>query len=93
MGGIPLAMLIDGTFKKWEKLYTIELSESSCGIASTRYKSYEEKGEDYNFNLNFSEEKDKNFKDRQSYFNGKLNLLPGDSGVRLKEVLDEVEEP
>ena len=40
-GGIPQLMLEDGTFNQWEKIYTIELNEEMCKIASKRYSLYE----------------------------------------------------
>ena len=49
LGGIPLMSLVDKSFEKWDKMYTIELSEKCCKIASTRYKLYEELGIEHNF--------------------------------------------
>ena len=92
LGGIPLMMMVDKSFEAWNKLYTIELSERCCKIASTRYKLYEQLGINHNFQEKWSDEEDNDFFDRESYFSGKLNLLHGDSGSRLKDVLNEVDE-
>ena len=40
LGGIPLMSLVDKSFDNWNKMYTIELSEKCCKIASTLYKLY-----------------------------------------------------
>ena len=92
LGGTTLGTLIDKSFERWDKLYTIELSEKCCKIASTRYKLYEKLGIEHNFNDEWSGEEDTNFMDKESYFNGKLNLFHGDSSSRLKDVLNEVDE-
>ena len=92
LGGIPLMSLVDKSFEKWDKMYTIELSEKCCKIASTRYKLYEELGIDHNFEEKWSDEEDKDFNNRKSYFDDKLHLLQGDSSDRLKDVMDEVDE-
>jgi len=92
LGGVPLMMLADKSFIKWNKIYTIELSEKCCKIASKRYELYEKLGLDHNFQENWSGDSDENFSDRKSYFNDKLTLLHGDSVNRLKDVLDEVDE-
>ena len=90
LGGTPLMMLVDKSFKKWKKIYTIELSEKCCKIASTRYKLYEQLGINHDFKEKWSKEEDSSFVDRKSYFEGKLNLLNGNSAKRLKDVLSEV---
>lgn len=92
LGGIPLMSLVDKSFDEWDKMYTIELSEKCCKIASTRYKLYEELGKEHDFEEKWSGEEDKDFSDRESYFNNKLHLLHGDSSERLKDVMDEVDE-
>ena len=86
-------MLADSSFNDWKNIYTIELSDDACKIASTRYELFEKYGVGFNFNDNWSSDKDELFEDRKSYFNNKLHLLQGDSGKRLKDVLDEVDEP
>ena len=88
-GGIPQRMLQDGTFNEWEKIYTIELNEEMCKIASKRYSLYESGG---SFNQD-TDEKDETFKDRKEFFGGKLLLVQGDSGEKLKDVLSEIHEP
>ena len=92
LGGIPLMSLVDKSFDDWDKMYTIELSEECCKIASTRYKLYEELGKSHDFKEQWSKDEDKDFNDREKYFDGKLHLLQGDSSDRLKDVLDEVDE-
>ena len=89
LGGIPLMSLVDKSFDEWDKMYTIELSEKCCKIASTRYKLYEELGKEHDFEEKWSSEEDKDFSDRESYFNDSLHLLHGDSSERLKDVMDE----
>ena len=95
LGGTTLGTLIDKSFNRWDKLYTIELSEKCCKIASTRYKLYEKFGIEHYFNdgeIDTVDKEDSDFLDRMSYFNGKLNLLHGDSSNRLKDILNEVDE-
>ena len=92
LGGIPLMSLVDKSFDDWTKMYTIELSEKCCKIASTRYKLYEEFGKGHDFKEQWSKEEDNNFNNRETYFNDKLHLLHGDSAERLKDVLDEVDD-
>jgi len=88
-GGIPQRMLMDGTFDKWDKVYTIELNNEMCKIASKRYSLFE-KGENFNTD---TDERDESFNDRKEFFNGKLVLLQGDSSERIKDILEEVNEP
>ena len=88
-GGIPQRMLMDGTFGEWDKVYTIELNPEMCKVASKRYSLFEKGG---NFDTN-TDEKDETFNNRKEFFNGKLVLLQGDSSERIKDVLDEVDEP
>ena len=88
-GGIPQRMLEDGSFGQWTKIYTIELNLEMCKIASKRYSLFE-KGETFDFN---TDEKDETFNGRKEFFGGKLVLIQGDSSEKLKEVLDEVNEP
>ena len=90
-GGIPQRMLMDGTFDKWDKVYTIELNNEMCKVASKRYSLYEEMGVG-NFNRD-TEDKDETFDSRKEYFNSKLVLLQGDSSDKLKDVITEVDEP
>ena len=92
IGGIPLRMLNDGTFYEWDKVYTIELSEDNCKMASFKYSIYENGGNNDDINKHPGE-KDESFKDRKEFFDGKLVLLQGDSSEKLKDVLSEVNEP
>ena len=88
-GGIPQMMLEDKSFNDWNKIYTIELNLEMCKIASKRYSLYES-GKSFDRNTN---EKDESFKDRKEFFDGKLVLICGNSAEKLKEVLNEVDEP
>ena len=88
-GGIPQLMLEDGTFNQWEKIYTIELNEEMCKIASKRYSLYEA-GQPFDRD---TDEKDETFNGRKEFFGGKLVLIQGDSGKKLKDVLSEINEP
>ena len=62
MGGIPHRMLeTNGNFNPFDKLYTIELGEDLCKVASKRYKLYSEyKGDLSKFNFH-TDEKDESF--------------------------------
>lgn len=88
-GGVPQMMLDDKTFNQWEKIYTIELNEDMCKIASKRYSLYEA-GEPFDRDTN---EKDETFNGRKEFFGGKLVLVHGDSSEKLKEVLSEIDKP
>ena len=90
-GGIPQKMLDDGSFSEWDKIYTIELNNDMCKVASKRYFLYDELGVG-KFNRD-TDDKDETFNSRKEYFNGKLILLQGHSSDRLKDVIDEVSEP
>ena len=93
-GGTPHAIMdrtgeLDICFKKY---YTIELGENICKIASKRYKYFEE----YNFtppyNLMHCDEIDKDFNKEQEYFNNRVKLINGDSGVEVGKILKDVNE-
>jgi hypothetical protein len=88
-GGVPQMMLDDGTFNQWKKIYTIELNEEMCKIASKRYSLYEE-GKPFDRD---TDEKDETFNGRKEFFDGKLVLVQGDSAEKLNEVLSEINEP
>jgi hypothetical protein len=92
LGGTALMALVDKSFDRWDKIYTIDLSEKCCKISSTRYKLYEKFGINHDFKEQWSGEEDTEFYDRESYFDGKLNLLHGDSSIRLMDVLNEVDQ-
>ena len=92
LGGTALMTLIDKSFNRWDKIYTIDLSEKCCKISSTRYKLYEKFGVDHAFKGQWSHDEESEFQDRKSYFDGKLNLLHGDSAARLKDVLNETDQ-
>ena len=94
MGGIPHRMLeTNGNFNPFDKLYTIELGEEICKVASNRYKLFTEHSGDFskfNFHTN---EKDESFSGSEYYFDNKLKLICGDSSEVLKDVLSELDEP
>ena len=93
-GGTPHTIMdrtgkLDECFRKY---YTIELGEDICKIASKRYKYFEE----YNFtppyNLMHCDEIDKDFNKEQEYFNNRVKLINGDSGVEVGKILKDVNE-
>jgi hypothetical protein len=95
MGGTPHRIMeqteeLDQCFKKY---YTIELGKDICKIASRRYKYFEE----YNYSppqhLAHCDELDENFSKEQEYFNNRVRLINGDSGVEIGKVLKKVNEP
>ena len=94
MGGIPHRMLeTNGNFNPFDKLYTIELGNEICKVASKRYKLFEEHNGDLSkFNFH-TEVKDESFRDSEYYFDNKLKLICGDSSEVLKDVLSELDEP
>ena len=94
-GGTPHAIMdrtgqLDECFKKY---YTVELGKDICKIASKRYKYFEE----YNFtppyNLMHCDELDESFNKEQEYFNNRVKLINGDSGVEVGKILEGVDEP
>ena len=93
LGGTPQRMIQDGTFSKWKKVYTIELSADSCKVASKRYKLFEEHGVSGDFDPDTGEA-DETFKDRGEYFDGKLVLVNGESEIVLRDILmNEIDDP
>ena len=93
-GGIPHRMLETyGTLDPFKKIYTIEIDEDICKVASKRYKLFEKyKGDTSKFNPH-TDKKDETFKDRGEYFDEKLVLLCSDSPVMLKKILNDINEP
>ena len=93
-GGVPHRMLeTNGNFNPFEKLYTIELSEDICRVASKRYKLFmEHDGDLSKFNLH-TDEKDKFFSGSEYYFDNKLKLICGDSPKVLEDILLNIDEP
>jgi len=94
-GGTPHVIMdrtgqLDGCFKKY---YTVELGKDICKIASKRYKYFEE----YNFtppyNLMHCDELDESFNKEQEYFNNRVKLINGDSGVEVGKILKNIDEP
>jgi len=94
MGGIPHRMLeTNGNFNPFDKLYTIELGEEICKIASYRYKLFTEHSGDFSkFNFH-TDKKDESFNGSEYYFDNKLKLICGDSSEVLRDVLSELDEP
>ena len=94
MGGIPHRMLEkNGNFYPFEKIYTIEIGEDICKIASKRYKLFEEYAGDMSkFNFH-TDEKDESFSGSEYYFDNKLKLICGDSAEMLDNILSEINEP
>ena len=93
-GGTPHAIIdktgqLDECFKKY---YTVELGKDICKIASKRYKYFEE----YNFtppyNLMHCDELDESFNKEQEYFNNRVKLINGDSGVEIGKILKNIDE-
>ena len=93
-GGVPHRMLeTNGNFNPFEKLYTIELSEDICRVASKRYKLFMENDGDLSKFDFHTDEKDESFSGSEYYFDNKLKLICGDSSEVLKDVLSELDEP
>lgn len=84
------------TFKSispFQKIYTFELGENICKIASKRFKLYEEfNGDLSKFNFH-TDELDETFKNRESYLNNSIHLINKDSVAGLKELLTQIDEP
>ncbi|HJM47141.1 MAG TPA: hypothetical protein QGH56_04910 [Candidatus Marinimicrobia bacterium] len=93
-GGIPHRMLETyGTLDPFEKIYTIEISEDICKVASRRYKLFEKyQGDASKFNPHI-DEKDELFDSTGEYFDGKLILINDDSVKGLKQLLPLINEP
>ena len=96
MGGVPHRMLETyGTLQPFDKIYTIELGEDICKVASKRYKSYIENDGDLNkFNFH-TNEKDDSFLNEEEYQFGDtiLKLICGDSPKVLEDILKDINEP
>lgn len=96
MGGVPHRMLETyGTLQPFDKIYTIELGEDICKVASKRYKSYIENDGDLNkFNFH-TNEKDDSFLNEEEYQFGDTNLklICGDSPKVLEDILKDINEP
>ena len=93
-GGTPHVIMertkqLDTCFKKY---YTIELGTDICKIASSRYKYFEE----YNFkppyHLIHCNEIDESFNKEQEYFDSRVKLINGDSGIELGNILRDIDE-
>ena len=93
-GGVPHRMLeTNGNFNPFNKLYTIELGEDLCRIASKRFRLFEKNNGDLSkFNFH-TDEKDISFNNNEYYFDNKLKLICGDSSRVLGDILSEIDEP
>ena len=94
MGGVPHRMLeTNGNFNPFDELYTIELGEEICKVASKRYKLFTEHNGDLSkFNFH-TDKKDESFSGSEYYFDNKLKLICGDSSEVLEDVLLNIDEP
>lgn len=76
----------------FDKYYTIELGTDICKIASSRYKYFEE----YNFtppyHLMHCDEIDESFSKEQEYFDDRVKLINGDSGIEVGKILQDIDE-
>jgi len=94
MGGVPHRMLeTNGNLNPFDELYTIELGEEICKVASKRYKLFMEHDGDlskFDFHTN---EKDESFSGSEYYFDNKLKLICGDSVEVLEVILSDLNEP
>ena len=87
-------LLRDGSYKFFDKIYTIELGEQNCRIASKRFELYEKYDCDESKFDQHTDEEDATFNNRKEFFDGKIVLIQGDSAVVLKELLaTEINEP
>ena len=94
-GGIPHRIMettgqLDACFDTY---YTIELGEDICRVASKRYHYFEEFNCKPSFDMMHTDEQDENFSVRGEYFDGRLNLINGDSAIELTKLLDTINEP
>ena len=94
MGGVPHRMLeTNGNFNPFDKLYTIELGEEICKVASKRYKLFMEHNGDLSEFDFHTDETDESFSGSEYYFDNKLKLVCGDSSEMLEIILSELDEP
>jgi len=101
-GGTPHTIIertgeLDLCFKKY---YTIELGTDICKCASKRYKYIEQYNYNPPFDKNFphnsaahTDELDESFNKEQEYFNNRVKLINGDSGVEVGKILENIDEP
>ena len=94
MGGIPhRVMETYGDLKPFDKWYTIELGKEICQVASHRYNLFESNDCDISKFNPHENKKDLSFNGEKHFFDNKLKLICGDSSVKLKEILSEIDEP
>jgi hypothetical protein len=105
---IPKILIETGTFKgglahrfletynkipsPFEKIYTFELGEDICKVASNRFKLYEKYNGDFlKFNFH-SDDLDESFSDRKSFLDNKITIINDDSVSGLKKLLPTITE-
>jgi hypothetical protein len=81
-----------GSVDPFRKLYTFELGEEICQIASNRFKLFQEyKGDISKFDFH-SDNKDLDFKSRETYMYDTIELINSDSVQGLKQLLSYINE-
>ena len=81
-----------GSVDPFRKLYTFELGEEICQIASKRFKLFEEYiGDTSQFDLH-TDDKDLEFKSKQTYMHDTIELINSDSVRGLNQLLPTIDE-
>ncbi len=81
-----------GSVDPFRKLFTFELGEEICQIASKRLKLFEQYiGDTSQFDLH-TDDRDIDFKSRETYMHGTIELINSDSVRGLKELLPSIDE-
>lgn len=81
-----------GSVDPFRKLYTFELGEEICQIASNRFKLFEKyQGDTTKFDLH-SNDKDVEFKSRHTYMYDTIELINSDSVSGLQKLLPAIDE-
>ena len=81
-----------GSVDPFRKLYTFELGEEICQIASKRFKLFVQYiGDTSRFDLH-TDDRDVDFKSRETYMYGTIELINSDSVRGLKELLPSIDE-
>jgi len=76
----------------FDKYYTIELGTDICKIASSRYKYFEGMNFTPPHHLMHCDEIDESFNREQEYFDTRVKLINGDSGVEVGNILQDINE-
>ncbi len=93
-GGVPHRMLdMFGTLDPFQKIYTIELGEKICRIASERFRLFETLGSKISETDKQTEQEDVSFQQSKQYFNERLSLMQGDSAEILEKILTDINKP